>query len=206
MNTTALSLEHQFVEGAADAPVLLLLHGTGGGPSDLLGLAAELSSDSAVLAPAGPVTEHGMARWFRRLAEGVFDHEDVIAQANQLADFILAAREEYGLAGRRLVAVGFSNGANIAAAVMLLRPDALTEAVAFAAMRPLPDPPRLDLAGSRMLLSNGLRDPMAPVRSVDLLVDDLRQRSAEVHVHRHEGGHQVSSAGVDDAREWLKPS
>lgn len=201
-----LGLEHRFADGDPAAPAFLLLHGTGGTPDDLLPLATALDPKAAVLAPAGPVSEHGMARWFRRVAEGVFDHEDVIARANQLADFILAAREEYGIAGRRLVAVGFSNGANIAAAVMLLRPDALTEAVAFAAMRPLPEPPRLDLAGSRMLLSNGTRDPMAPVPSVDLLVDDLRQRSADVHVHRHDGGHQVSSAGVADAREWLKPA
>jgi len=122
-----VTLEHKYVEGGD--PVLLLLHGTGGGPDDLLGVARELSPSSAVLAPAGPVSEYGAARWFRRLAEGVFDHEDVVKRANQLADFVLEARETYELGDRRLVAVGFSNGANIAAAVALQRPDAIREAV-----------------------------------------------------------------------------
>lgn len=203
MNTTALSLEHQFVEGAADAPVLLLLHGTGGGPSDLLGLAAELSSDSAVLAPAGPVTEHGMARWFRRLAEGVFDHEDVVRRANQLADFIIAARSQYELGQRRIVAVGFSNGANIAAATVLLRPDALTEAAAFAAMLPVPDPPHHDLSGTQVFLSNGKRDPMAPSRSANELITLLTERSADVTTHWHDGGHQMTHDGLRNAKDWL---
>ncbi|WP_216214056.1 alpha/beta hydrolase [Amycolatopsis aidingensis] len=200
---SGLSLEHRFLEGDPAAPVLLLLHGTGGGPEDLLGLARELSPGSPVLAPAGPVSEHGAARWFRRLAEGVFDTEDVLARAGQLADFLLAARAEYGLAGRRLVAVGFSNGANIAAATVLLRPDALTEAAAFAAMLPVPEPPRHDLSGSRVFLSGGEQDPMAPLPSAEELVRVLRDRSAEVTTHRHPGGHQVTPDGVRAAREWL---
>ncbi|GAB3475502.1 alpha/beta hydrolase [Amycolatopsis cihanbeyliensis] len=203
---SGLSLEHRFVEGDPAAPVLLLLHGTGGGPEDLLGLGRELSPASPLLAPAGAVSEHGAVparRWFRRLAEGVFDTEDVIARAGQLADFLLAARAEYGLAGRRLVAVGFSNGANIAAATVLLRPDALTEAAAFAAMLPVPDPPRHDLRGSRVFLSGGEHDPMAPLPSAEELVRVLRDRSAEVTTHRHPGGHQVTPEGVRAAKEWL---
>jgi len=196
-------LEHKYVEGSPDAPVLLLLHGTGGGPDDLLGLAHELSPASAILAPAGPVSEHGAARWFRRLAEGVFDHEDVVVRANQLADFLLEARETYGLGDRRLVAVGFSNGANIGAAVILLRPDALREAVLFAAMSPVPSPPEHDLSGSRVFLSNGERDAMAPLTSTEELVGLLRSRGADVVTHRHTGGHQVTLDGVRAAVSWL---
>ncbi|RSM67031.1 phospholipase [Amycolatopsis sp. WAC 01376] len=196
-------LAHKYVEGAPDEPVLLLLHGTGGGPDDLVPIARQLRLATALLAPAGPVSEHGAARWFRRLAEGVFDHEDVVFRANQLADFVLASREEYGLGDRRLVAIGFSNGANIAAAVTLLRPDAVREAALFAAMSPLPSPPRHDLSDTRVFLSNGERDPMAPLASADALVRDLRERSADVVAHRHPGGHQVTGNGLVAAAGWL---
>ncbi|HET6502493.1 MAG TPA: alpha/beta hydrolase [Amycolatopsis sp.] len=208
-----LSLEHKFVDGAGgpdggDAPVLLLLHGTGGGPDDLLDLGRLLGPTSPLLAPAGPVSESGAARWFRRRAEGVFDFDDVVARAHQLADFILAARERYGFApGRRLVAVGFSNGANIAGAVTVLRPDALREAALFAAMLPVPDPPRpgpvTDLTGTRVFLSNGVRDPMAPLESTERFIELLRGRSAEVTTHRHPDGHQITPDAVLAAKSWL---
>ncbi len=197
------SLEHRYVEGSPDAPVLLLLHGTGGGPDDLVPLARELSPSSAVLAPAGPVSEHGAARWFRRLSEGVFDYEDVVFRANQLADFVVTARKEYEIEDRRLVAVGFSNGANIAAAVTLLRPDAVREAVLFAAMSPIPSPPQHDLSGTRVFSSNGERDPMAPLDSAEALVRTLRERGADVVAHRHPGGHTVTGNGLVAAADWL---
>ncbi|MEV6648461.1 alpha/beta hydrolase [Amycolatopsis sp. NPDC051371] len=200
-----MTLEHKYVEGSPDAPLLLLLHGTGGSSDDLLGLARELSPDSAVLAPAGPVSEYGAARWFRRLAEGVFDHEDVVKRANELADFVLEAREKYGLGDRRLVAVGFSNGANIAAAVTLLRPDVVREAALFAAMSPVPDPPSHDLSGSRVFLANGERDPMAPLASTEELIRLLRERGADVVTQRHPGGHQITVDGVRAAAKWITP-
>ena len=200
-----MTLEHKYAEGSPDAPVLLLLHGTGGSPDDLLGLARELSPDSAVLAPAGPVSEHGAPRWFRRLAEGVFDHEDVVKRAHQLADFVVAAREEYGFGDRRLVAVGFSNGANIAAAVVLLRPEVVREAALFAAMSPVPEPPELDLSASRVFLANGEHDPMAPLASTEELIGLLRERGADVVTQRHPGGHQITVDGVRAAAKWIMP-
>ncbi|MEU0792270.1 alpha/beta hydrolase [Amycolatopsis sp. NPDC005961] len=200
-----MTLEHKYVEGSPDAPVLLLLHGTGGSPDDLLGLAHELSPDAAVLAPFGPVSEHGAGRWFRRLAEGVLDHEDVVKRANQLADFVLEAREKYGLGDRRLVAVGFSNGANIAAAVTLLRPEVVREAALFAAMSPVPDPPSHDLSGSRVFLANGEHDPMAPLASTEELIGLLRERGADVVTQRHRGGHQITPDGVRAAVKWFTP-
>ncbi|SFB60448.1 phospholipase/carboxylesterase [Amycolatopsis marina] len=198
-----LSLEHRFVEGEQGSPVLLLLHGTGGGPDDLLDVGRELSPGSPMLAPAGPVSEHGARRWFRRLAEGVFDFEDVVARAGQLANFVRTAREHYELGDRRLVATGFSNGANIAAAVALLYPDVVREAALFAAMLPVPEPPPHDLSGSRVFLSNGEQDPMAPLDSADSLVRKLRERAAEVTTHRHPGGHQLTLEGVRAAQKWL---
>jgi phospholipase/carboxylesterase len=200
---SALSLEHRFHEGDPAAPVLLLLHGTGGGPDDLAGLGQELSPGSALLAPAGPVTENGAARWFRRLAEGVFDFEDVVRRTGQLAEFVTTALGYYDLADRRLVAVGFSNGANIAAALTLLYPEVLREAALFAAMSPVPDPPAHDLTGTRVFLSNGERDPMAPLPSTEQLAAELEKRSAEVRTHRHPGGHQITLDGVAEAKAWL---
>jgi phospholipase/carboxylesterase len=198
-----MTLDYRLVEGDPGKPVLVLLHGTGGSPEDLIELGTQLSPGSTMLAPAGPVSEHGMARWFRRLREGVFDYEDVVARANQLADFILAASRKHDLTGRRTVAVGFSNGANIAAAVALLRPDALTELAAFAAMNPVPDPPELDLSGTRAFLSNGTADPMAPLPSTEDLVARLRSRDAEVTTHRHAGGHQITLEALQAAQNWL---
>lgn len=202
----SLSLEHRYVDGAPDAPVLLLLHGTGSSPDDILALGERLSPASPMLAPAGPVSESGAARWFRRLAEGVFDTEDVVARAGQLARFVTDARERYGLAGRRIVAVGFSNGANIAAAVTLLSPDVLREAVLFSAMLPVPEPPMRDLGGTRVLLGNGRDDPMAPVASAERLVSALSDRGAEVEEHWHAGGHGITDEGLAAARRWLAGS
>ncbi|QGK70558.1 alpha/beta hydrolase [Allosaccharopolyspora coralli] len=196
-------LRHTFRPGTAEAPVLLLLHGTGGSPDDLRGLGEVLSPDAGVLAPVGPVSENGAARWFRRLREGVFDTEDVLARSEQLADFLVAARDEYDLGGRRMVAVGFSNGANIAAAVTLLRPDALQEAVLFSAMLPVPEPPQHDLSATRILLANGQRDPMAPMQAAQSLVAAYRQRGAEVDTAWHAGGHQITEDGAHRARDWL---
>lgn len=198
-----MNLEHRYREGDPAAPVLLLLHGTGGGPDDLLCLADHLSPCSATLAPRGPVSEHGMARWFRRLAEGVFDHEDVRHRAGELAEFIRQATDEYGLGERRLVAVGFSNGANIAAAVALLHPEVLREAALFAAMSPLPEDPGTELRGSRLFLANGTADRMAPLDSVDKLDALLRGRGAEVTAFRHFGGHQLTLEAARAAADWL---
>ncbi|MBP2326768.1 phospholipase/carboxylesterase [Kibdelosporangium banguiense] len=198
-----MTFEHRLIQGDPAKPVLVLLHGTGGSPDDLVGLGAQLSPGSTMLAPAGQVSEHGMARWFRRLQEGVFDYEDVVLRANQLADFIIEATKKYDLTGRRTIAVGFSNGANIAAAVALLRPDALTEVAAFAAMMPVPNPPALDLSGTRVFLSNGATDPMAPLKSTEDLITKLRERSAQVTTHRHGGGHQITMDALRAAQDWL---
>jgi phospholipase/carboxylesterase len=202
----ALSLEHRFLADDPTAPVVLGLHGTGGAPEDLIELARHLLPGAGVLAPAGPVSERGAARWFRRLAEGVFDVDDVIARTHQLAEFVVAARQAYDLRERRIVALGFSNGANIAAATVLLRPDVLREAALFSAMMPVPDPPDHELAASRVFLAGGRRDPLAPLDSAVRLEQALRARSAQVEVFRHDAGHQIPLDAVHAARVWLGTS
>src|SRR4051794_39824246 len=152
MDTTTATVTgwpHLYIPGSAEAPVLLMLHGTGGNEQQIAALAAELDPDAGVLAPRGRVAEDGMLRWFRRHGEGVFDVDDVIARAGQLAGFVDAARGHYGLGDRRLVAVGFSNGANIALAAALLHPQAVDRVIAFSGMYPLGDrDTAADLSGS----------------------------------------------------------
>src|SRR6476646_3067578 len=116
---------HEFVRGKSDR-TLLLWHGTGGNERDLIPLGREIDPDASLLSPRGKILENGMPRFFRRLAEGVFDLEDLKYRTNELAEFIAAAGEHYGFAADKLVAVGYSNGANIAASLLLLRPEVLS--------------------------------------------------------------------------------
>jgi phospholipase/carboxylesterase len=155
---------HHFVPTKrGSARVLLLLHGTGGDEADLLPLGAELDPNAALLSPRGRVTENGMPRFFRRFAEGVFDEEDVIRRANELADFIASAAEKYNFEQANVTAVGSSNGANIAAAMLLLRPETLPAALLFRAMVTLSASPAADLGGKRVLLCAGRYDPIIPL-------------------------------------------
>ena len=186
-----------------DAPVLLLLHGTGGDEQDLLPLGEMLDPGAGILSPRGKVLERGMARFFRRISEGVFDEEDLRRRAFELTEFLDRARERYGLQGRALLAVGFSNGANIAGGVLLLRPGALDGAVLIRAMVPLvPDPkPRLD--GTPVLILNGRRDPLAPPPEGERLASLLREAGARVDLEWIEAGHELTASDVSRAREWI---
>jgi phospholipase/carboxylesterase len=200
---------HVYRQGAVARPVLLMLHGTGGTEHDLLGLADALDPAAAVLAPRGRVTETGMNRWFRRLTEGVFDLDDVELRAGQLADFIDAARTHYGLGDRGLVAVGFSNGANMALATALRHPSTVARVIAFSGMHPLPGRAAAvsagagALAGTSVLLLNGERDPMAPLASVNALAAELEEGGAALRQVRRTGGHGVTEADVYAAQGWL---
>ena len=198
---------HRF-EPATDAgsPPLLLLHGTGGDENDLLGLGKMISPGSALLSPRGRVLEHGMPRFFRRLAEGVFDEDDVRRRALELGDFVAEARKQYGIAAP--VAVGFSNGANIAAALLLLKPDVLAGAVLLRAMVPLSDPPETDLlktelSGKPVLLLSGQADPIVPASNSAKLAALLSEAGARVDHKVLPAGHQLSQADVTLARNWI---
>ena len=193
---TGLERPHLFVpaqESSACAP-LLLLHGTGGNEHDLLPLADHLSPGAAVLSVRGTVLENGMPRFFRRLREGVFDEDDLRRRADDLAEFVVTASAAYGVDPRSLVAVGFSNGANIASAMLLERPGLVRAAVLLAAMTPFAEPPEADLTGTLVVVSNGERDPMIPATVTRRLVRQLRERGAEVVEHPHPGGHQIHPA------------
>jgi phospholipase/carboxylesterase len=173
---------------------LLLLHGTGGDEHDLLPLRDHLSPGGAVLSVRGTVLENGMPRFFRRLREGVFDEDDLRLQAGELADFVTDASGYYGIDDGSLVAVGFSNGANIASAMLLQRPEVLAGAVLLAAMVPYAEPPGADLAGKPVIISNGDRDGMIPAAMTERLAGQFRDRAAQVTVLPHPGGHQIDPA------------
>ena len=198
----AAPLIHRFEPGTAQARPLLLLHGTGGDENDLVPLGRTVAPGAALLSPRGQVLEHGMPRFFRRLAEGVFDEDDVRRRAVELADFVADACARYGLAAP--VALGYSNGANIAAAVLLLRPQALSGAMLLRAMVPLREPPRADLAGKPVLIVSGAQDPIAPPENAARLADVLRQSGAAVEHRVLRAGHPLSNADVALARDWWR--
>lgn len=186
-----------------DAPTLLLLHGTGGDETDLLPLGTALHEQAGLLSVRGAVSEDGMLRFFRRHAEGVFDIEDLVARTHQLADFVLAAADHYRFEPARVLAAGFSNGANIATATMLLRPGVLRGAMLFAPMVVFDDPGRVDLATTAVFISAGRSDPIAPPEHAERLADQLTDLGAAVELRRHPGGHTVDANSVGRARAWL---
>ena len=202
---TELSFIHRF-EPATDPkrPPLLLLHGTGGDENDLLGLGRTISPGSALLSPRGKILENGMLRFFRRLAEGVFDEEDVKFRANELADFVAEARKAYGLEAP--VAVGFSNGANIAAAMLMLRPEALSGAALLRAMVPLSNAPRADLAGKQVLMTSGAMDPIISSDNAKRLATALSASGAEVQHETLPTGHNLSQTDLQLLVKWFEQS
>ena len=200
--TADLSFIHRFRPASTPgAAPLLLLHGTGGDESDLLPLGAALSPGAALLSPRGQVLEHGMPRFFRRLAEGVFDEDDVRRRALELGAFVGAARQRYGIEAP--IAVGYSNGANVAAALLLLEPEALAGAVLFRAMVPFQQPPAVRLQRKPVLMLSGLGDPIVPAANSARLASQLSDGGADVTQTRLPAGHQLSQADVALARDWL---
>jgi phospholipase/carboxylesterase len=197
-----LSFIHRYEPSARPgAPTLLLLHGTGGNENDLLPLGRMVAPGAALLSPRGKVLENGMPRFFRRLAEGVFDEQDVRRRANELADFVTEARGRYDLPGP--IAVGYSNGANIAAAVLLLRPEALAGAVLLRPMMPLRVSPVADLSGKSILLLSGAMDPIASADSTARLIAAFGNAGAQVEHRDLPAGHELSQADISAARSWL---
>jgi phospholipase/carboxylesterase len=199
-----LGFIHRYEPAPGETPrVLLLLHGTGGNENDMLSLGRELDPKAAILSPRGNVSENGAPRFFRRLAEGVFDEEDVVFRANELADFITAAAKRYEFQTEQLIAVGYSNGANISTAVMLLRPEVLNAAILLRAMVPLTNPPQASLSGKRVLISNGENDPIVPVENTQRLAALLRNRGAEMMLELHKAGHGLVRGDLETAKHWL---
>jgi predicted esterase/catechol 2,3-dioxygenase-like lactoylglutathione lyase family enzyme len=204
----ALGFIHRYLPPAAGAEpagstTLLLLHGTGGDEDNLVSLGRALLPGAGLLSPRGKVLERGMPRFFRRLAEGVFDQEDLARRTGELADFVEAAATTYSLRRDGIVAVGFSNGANIAASLLLRRPGVLRGAVLLSPMVPFEPRTPPDLAGTAVFIGAGRADTMVPQSQVIRLAEILREAGADVTLHWEAGGHEISPGVVSAAREWL---
>jgi len=203
-----LGFTHQYVvapnrSNKAES-TLLLLHGTGGNEDDLLPLGRELDPNAQLLSPRGKILEGGrMPRFFRRLAEGVFDVEDLKFRTNELAEFVEKASRIYGFDARKVIAVGYSNGANIAASMLLLKPQTLLGAILFRAMVPLVPESLPNLSGKRIFMSSGLRDPIATREEAGKLSGLLRQAHAVVDLQWQNSSHELTQKDIDAAKQWL---
>jgi predicted esterase len=203
--TNLTGFVHRFLPAPTpeNAPTLLLLHGTGGNENDLLPLGKQLLSGANLLSLRGKVLENGMPRFFRRLAEGVFDQEDLRFRTDELAQFIAAAVTEYHLDAKRLFAVGYSNGANIAASLLLRQPDVLAGAVLLHPMVPFVPETLPDLSGKPIFIGAGRNDPIVPTANTTQLVQMLESAGAKVALHWHNGGHSLTQEELDAAKQWL---
>jgi glyoxalase family protein len=204
----ALGFVHRYVPPAEGADrtggtTLLLLHGTGGNEEDLIPLGRVLLPGAGLLSPRGQVLERGAPRFFRRLAEGVFDQEDLARRTEELADFVEGAARTYQLERDGVVALGFSNGANIAASVLLRRPGVLRGAVLLSPMLPYEPETLPDLTGTSVFIGAGRSDPMVPVTQVERLAEVLQQANADVTLHWEPGGHAVTKDEMEAARGWI---
>jgi phospholipase/carboxylesterase len=198
-----LAYIHRFEPGADPSlPPVLLLHGTGGDEADLLPLGREIAPGAALLSPRGNVLEGNMPRFFSRFREGLFDEDDVRRRAGELADFVAEARRAYGLA--EPLALGYSNGANIAAAVLLLHPNTLAGAILLRAMAPLAELPKPDLSGVPVLILSGVNDPIAPRSSAKTLAAALVAAGARVERDDLPAGHGLTQADVTKAKTFYE--
>jgi len=199
-----LGFIHRFIPGTRLGAVpILLLHGTGGNENDLLELGRTIAPGAPLLSPRGRILENGMPRFFRRLAEGVFDIPDLKSQAEQLARFIGDARARYDLGDVAPMALGLSNGANIAAALLLLHPGILSAGLLFRPMVPLVPDHLPDLGGARVLIAAGLRDPIVPAADSQALGDLLRRAGAEVTLQWSNAGHGLVQDDLAAAERWM---
>jgi phospholipase/carboxylesterase len=199
-----LGFVHRYLPGEDESsPTLLLLHGTGGNEEDLIPLGQEVAPGAAFLSPRGKVSEYGAPRFFRRLAEGVFDQEDLLLRTHELAEFVEAASAEYGFDRSKLIAVGYSNGANVAASTILLHPGLLRAAVLFRAMVPFEPDLTPDLSGMPVFLAAGRMDRMIPPDKTQRLADILDEAGADVDLRWRDTGHPLTYEDVGEAKEWL---
>ena len=204
MTEESLGFIHRFVPAQTpDALTLLLLHGTGGDENDLLPIGRMLDERAALLSPRGKVLEHGMPRFFRRLAEGVFDQQDLMERTQELAEFVKRAVDEYDIDQRRLFAAGFSNGANIAASLLLTYPRLLSGAILLRAMVPFEPNRTPDLSGIPVYLAAGRSDQMVPPERTERLAQVLRDAGADVTLDWQPGGHGIGPVEIQAARNWF---
>lgn len=182
---------------------LLVLHGTGGDERSLIPVAQTIDSDAGLLSVRGKVSENGMPRFFRRLAEGVFDLPDLVFRTHELADFIELAKNQYDIDVKNLVAFGYSNGANIASSLLFLRPETLGDAILLRGMVPFEPETVHDLSTKRVFLSAGKHDPIISIDHPDRLALLLRTQGADITLHWNEMDHRISAEELQVARKWL---
>jgi phospholipase/carboxylesterase len=203
-----LDFIHRFISANGKAKkynlTLLLLHGTGGTEDDLIPLGNELATDASILSVRGKVLENGMPRFFRRLEEGVFDLEDLKMRTDELADFILKSSSIYGFDLKRLVAVGYSNGANIGASMLLRRPEVLAGAILFRAMVPFVPDVLPDLSEKSIILLEGLRDPIVSKQEAESLLKIFSKAHSNVTIQWQDSAHNLTQEDMESAKKWLE--
>jgi len=203
--TEDLGFIHRFVPAAdsSSGETLVVLHGTGGDENDLIGIGQAIAPGAAILSPRGNVLENGAPRFFKRVAEGVFDLKEVRSRAEELARFIRSAVITYRLDPDRVFALGYSNGANVASTVMLVTPGVLRAAILFRPMLVYEPTEKNDLDGSAVFISAGRMDPIVPVESVERLVELFESAYADVTLKWQLAGHGLVPSEVREAADWL---
>jgi len=203
--TEDLGFIHRFLpaKDSASGETLIVLHGTGGNENDLVAIGQAIAPGAAILSPRGKVLENGAPRFFKRLAEGVFDPKEVRSRAEELARFIRAAITKYDLDASRIYALGYSNGANIASTVMFIEPRLLQSAMLFRPMLVYEPKERADLSGASVFISAGRVDPIVPVKSVEQLVELFELSRAEVTLKWQSAGHNLVPSEVHETADWL---
>jgi len=203
-----LDFIHRFISANSKAKksslTLLLLHGTGGTEDDLIPLGNELTLDASILSVRGKVLENGMPRFFRRLEEGVFDLEDLKMRTDELADFILKSSSIYDFDLKRLIAVGYSNGANIGASLLLRRPEVLAGAILFRAMVPFIPDVLPDLSKKFIILLEGMRDPIVSRQEAESLLKIFNKAHSNVTIEWQGSGHNLTQEDIESAKKWLE--
>jgi phospholipase/carboxylesterase/glyoxalase family protein len=203
--TEDLGFIHRFVPAtdSASGETLIVLHGTGGNENDLIGIGQAIAPGAAILSPRGNVLENGAPRFFRRISEGVFDPKEVRSRAEELGRFIRAAVVTYRLDPSRLYTLGYSNGANVAATMMLVEPGILQSAILFRPMVVYEPTEKTELSGSAVFISAGRMDAIVPTASVERLVELFETAHAEVTLKWQLGGHNLVPSEVREAADWL---
>lgn len=198
-----MDFKHVFIPGNTAQPVILLLHGTGGDEHDLLDMGRTVAPGATLLSVRGKVLENGMPRFFKRLAEGVFDQEDLKFRSEELASFIKEAKAHYGIENQPLYALGYSNGANIAASILLRHPQALDGAILLRAMMPFEPEGLPDLSGKKILMSAGIMDPIITIQQAERLGEIFEQAKADIKLIKRPTGHNLLQSDITDMQQWL---
>ncbi|REJ09756.1 alpha/beta hydrolase [Halobacillus trueperi] len=196
-------MKHIFQKGNSER-TLLLLHGTGGTEQDLLPIAKMIDPDASVLSVRGNVSENGMPRFFKRLREGVFDEEDLIARTDELNAFLDEASKEYGFDRNHIIAAGYSNGANIAGSLLFHYKESLRGALLFHPMVPRRGIELPNQSGLPVFIGAGENDPICPSQETKDLEELLTEAGADVTVHWERMGHQLTENEVKTAADWYK--